>query len=175
MERNVKKYAGLQLLLALTVSSLLGLRAAAGTAETGLTRADLTDSQLHTLNQRLDSRITEQKQILDLMQKLLEIDQRQQPRPAPGTALAAPAKPVVAAKPVAPPKAAPVTVATAPWWQSYQVSMAYGAGKDAYAVVNGKLVGLGQPVAGKVVVFSVQPDVVVLRQGLETHAYRLGN
>ena len=169
----MKKYSGLGLLLALMLSSLVAYKASAGSAEAGLTRADLTDGQLRVLDQRLDARIDEQKQLMALIQKLVEMDYQDKAaqRPA-GAALSGPPKAAAAPVRAVAKKPAPPPVA-APWWQSFKINMAYTSGNDSYAVVNGKLVGHGQPVGANVVLESVSQDAVVLRQGEDVHTYPL--
>lgn len=170
----MKKYFGLMLLVALAGSSLFGFKAVAGDTERFRPQGGVGDADLRTLDQRLASRIDEQKELLGIIEKLLGMDFKQQMAQRPpatsamaGT-LAPPARPAAVA-------AAPVKPAAPLWWSRYRPSMAYVSGADSYAVLNGKLVTLGQTLDGDVQLERVDSDAVVLRHGRESHTFVLKN
>lgn len=172
----MKKYFGLMLLVALTGSSLFGFKAVAGDTERFRPQAGVGDADLRTLDQRLASRIDEQKELLGVIEKLLGMDFKQQmaQRPPATSAMAGTLAPPAPPRPAAV-VAAAVKPAEPAWWSRYRPSMAYVSGADSYAVLNGKLVTLGQTLDGDVLLERVGSDEVVLRHGRESHVFVLKN
>lgn len=166
----MKKYGGLLLLGALAGSVLFTFKASAGDAGTRAGQAGIGAAGLSVLEQRLASRMDEQKELLAIAQRLLGVEFQQGERAVP--ALSGTLKPQL-------PPPQPAAVATTakpaapPWWSGYRVSMAYLSGGDSYAVINGKLAAPGQALQGTVQVERIEQDAVVLRNGGETHAFSL--
>ena len=172
----MKKYTSLIALAALVGTSALAVKAAPNNSADN-TRSGADSAQIGQLDKRLSERIAEQQELMGLVERLLHIsyparigegDARHgggalsgQPKPP------APPTPAPAAAKVAPP--AP----QAPWWQDYQAQMVYLSGNDRYAVVNGKMLTVGQTLDNSVVVERIEADLVALRQGKEVHTFLL--
>jgi hypothetical protein len=178
----MKKYMGLVVLVALTCTSLLAVKAAPdGTQPVGRKGAGANDSQISQLDKRLNERIVDQQALLAMVEKLLGQSPAQQS--TPGAAVEnvlsgqarppAPPPPVVQHTVVARATVPPKPAQPQPWWQAYKPQMVYLSGSDRYAVVNGKMATIGQTLEKDVSVERIEDDAVVLRLGLEHHTYLL--
>ena len=175
MECNVKKYTGLIVLAALAASSVLVVKAAPDEKYQGRkAAAGISETQIGQLDKRLSDRITEQQDLLSMVEKLLRRDflQKTEDRAQATNVLSGQTKPAEPAV-VTPAAKATVKVVEAPWWLDYKPQMVYLSGADRYAVVNGKMYTNGQTMGKDVVVEKIEDDAVVLRLGSEKHTYFL--
>lgn len=173
----MNKYTSLIVLSALAATTTLAVKAAPSDANSNRQGTGAQETQIGQLDKRLSERIREQQELLGMVERLLGMNyassEAESGRRSGGLLSGAP-------KPPAPPVIAPVVSKAvvpapvlAPWWTEYKLQMVYMSGQERYAVVNGKMLTLGQTVDKDVVLQRVEDDLVVLRQGRESHTYLL--
>lgn len=167
----MKKYTGLIVLASLAATSLLAVRAAPDDKQWSRKGTGVSESQIGQLDKRLSERITEQQELLAIVEKLLSKDfqQKIQEPVSVGNVLSGQVKPVaslVVAKMT-------VKAAEPPWWQDLKPQMVYLSGNDRYAVVNGKMYTHGQTLGKDIVLDSIEDDAVVFSLKGERHTYVL--
>lgn len=164
------KYTGLVLLATLATSTTMAVKATPWGAD-AKPLDDRIDVQVAQLDKRLQERIEQQTELLNLVERLLKADSRIQGNisEAPSTLAGAAPMPVQTVKttPASPPPA------TAPWWTQYQPKMVYVSPTTRYTVINGQMFNAGQSPGEGVLVDVIDQDTVVLRRGAERHTYLL--
>jgi hypothetical protein len=170
MERIMKKYLGLAVLVALGCTTVLAVKAAPNEKQRQGS-ANLSEAQLGQLDKRLADRIAEQQELMAMVERLLNMNfqGKANERAKSANVLSGGARPpaapiLVKGAPKAPPP---------PWWSSYKPQMTYLSGNDRYAVINGKMVTGGQSLGDGVTVESIDDAAVSLRRAKELHTYQL--
>jgi hypothetical protein len=170
MERIMKKFLGLTVLVALACTTVLAVKAAPNEKKPG-NPANLSEAQLSQLDKRLADRIAEQQELMTMVERMLNMNfqGKANERAKSANVLSGGARPA----------AAPILVKGAakppppPWWQSFRPQMTYLSGNDRSAVINGKMVVSGQNLGDGVVVESIDDAAVSLRRAKELHTYQL--
>jgi hypothetical protein len=170
MERVMKKYMGLVVLVALGCTTLIAVKAAPNEKKSG-NNATLSEAQLSQLDKRLADRIAEQQELMAMVERMLNMNfqgkagERAKSANVLSGGARQPVAPILvkgAAKPPPP-----------PWWAGYKPQMTYLSGSDRYAVVNGKMVVGGQSLGDGVTVESIDDSAVSLRRAKDLHTYQL--
>jgi hypothetical protein len=170
----MKKYIGLIILVAMAASSFLAVKAAPDGQNSSRIGSGANDVQISQLDKRLNDRIVEQQELLQMVERLLGMNFQPKPQntnQASGllSGVAQPSVPNATAG-----KAKPAEkVIEPPWWLDYKPQMVYVSVSERYAVVNGKMYVTGQTLGSDVHLDKIEDDIVVLRQGTEHHTYFL--